>query len=255
LFGPWTIYFGPVGVNLSTFLLSLFVLVVAVIQKLRGRRTYFFEISLQLLLVSFSFITLHGRLLQYIFPIALPEHPLLDNNLTFNYFLTNILAYVVFPVLALTLLGSPVFHMLLGLKVQNAKQTITYALCGAAFIVFLFTLSHIFLSGRWITEYTHHGLILWIFLVAILSVFAQTFFFIGILFNRYLDHENKVILALISILATQSFILSSPPGIITNMAYSAAKIVVTCRTRNIYGAALMSSTLNIMDIATQILGS
>lgn len=120
--------------------------------------------------------------------------------------------------------------MLLGLKVQNAKQTITYTFCGVAFIVFPFMLSHTFFGGKWITEYTHHGLVLWIFFVTILSVFAQTFFFIGILFNRYLDHENKVILALISILATQSFILSSPPGIIINMAYSAAKIVVTCKT-------------------------
>jgi hypothetical protein len=231
------------------------VLLLAVIQKLRIRRTYFFEISLQLLLVSFSFTTLHGRLLQYIFPIALPEQPLLDNNLTFNYFLTNILAYVIFPVLTLILLGSPVSRVLLGLKVQNAKQTITYALCGAAFIVFLFMLSHTFFGGRWITEYTPQGLVLWIFLVTILSVFAQTFFFIGILFNRYLDHENKVILALISILATQSFIPSSLFGIIMNMAYSAVKIVVTCKTRNIYGAALMSFTLNLMDIATQILGS
>jgi hypothetical protein len=164
-------------------------------------------------------------LLQYIFPIALPEQPLFDNNLTFNCFLTNILAYVVFPVLTLILLGSPVSRVLLGLKVQNAKQTITYVFYGAAFIVFLFMLSHTFFGGRWITEYTHHGLVLWIFLVTILSVFAQT------------------------------FILSSPFGIIVNTAYSAVKIVVTCKTRNIYGAALMSFTLNLMDIATQILGS
>ncbi|MEM2961301.1 MAG: hypothetical protein QXU67_06815, partial [Candidatus Bathyarchaeia archaeon] len=159
MFGPWIIYLGPVGLNLSAFFLGLFVLILAIVQELRAKRTRFFEISLLIFLLSFLFPTLHGRLLQYIFPISLPEKPLLDNNLTFNYFLTNMLAYVICPVLVLILLRSPVSRMALGLKVQNAKQTALYAFFGLVFIVPIFMLSHAFFGYRWITEYTTTGLV------------------------------------------------------------------------------------------------
>ncbi|MBS7649603.1 hypothetical protein KEJ17_08190 [Candidatus Bathyarchaeota archaeon] len=191
--------------------------------------------------------------MQYIFPISLPEKPLLDNNLTFNYFLTNMLAYVICPVLVLILLRSPVSRMALGLKVQNAKQTALYAFFGLVFIVPIFMLSHAFFGYRWITEYTTTGLVLWILLVTILSVFAQTLFYIGILFIKYSDQENKLVLAIISILTTHSFILSSNLGIVTNIIYSATKIIVASKTHDIYGSVLISSALNLMDLATQIL--
>ena len=49
------------------------------------------------------------------------------------------------------------------------------------------------------------------------------------------------------------FISTSSPWIIANIVGSAAKIVVTWKTRNIYGAALMSITSNLIDIFIQIL--
>jgi len=43
-FGVWSIYFGPVGINLSIVFLGLFVLVLAIIEKLRAKRTCLFEV-------------------------------------------------------------------------------------------------------------------------------------------------------------------------------------------------------------------
>jgi len=44
----------------------------------------------------------------FILSILLPERPLIDNNLTFNYTLSNILAFMVFPLLVLILLKSDI---------------------------------------------------------------------------------------------------------------------------------------------------
>jgi hypothetical protein len=253
LFGAWPIYFGPVGINLSIIFLGLFILILAIIQKLRAKQTYLFEISFLLFLVGFLFLTLHGKLLQFIFPISLPEKPLVNNNLTFNYFLTNLLAFIVFPVLAFILLRRNVSWMKFGLKVLNLKQTMLYAFLGVAFAIFLFGFSHTLFGFRWVSEYTFNGLILWILFVTILSVFAQTFFFIGILFNKYLGHEKGFLLTIISIFAIQFFTFASLPWIITNIAGSAAKIAVTWKTRNIYGAVLMGIITNLIDITIQIL--
>lgn len=253
MFGVWNYYFGPVGINLSIILLGLFVLVLAIIKKFIGGETRLFEISYLLFLVGFLYFTLHGRLLQLPFPISVPEKPLIDNNLTFNYSLTSLLTFLVFPILLLILFRSEVSLKLFGLKVLNSKQTLFYAFCGLVFAVFLFWLSNMFFGFIWIPEYTFNGLVLWILLVSILSVFSQTFFFIGILFNRYLNRENGVLLFIISILAFQLFISASLPWIILNMVGSVAKILVTWKTRNIYGAALMSITANLIDILIQIL--
>jgi len=253
LFGAWPIYFGPVGLNLSIIFLGLFVLILAIIEKLRAKRTCLFEVSFLLFLVGFLFLTLHGRLLQPIFPISLPEKPIMDNNLTFNYALTNLLAYMVFPVLLLILLKSEVSFERVGLKVIDFKQTMLYAFFGLIFTVFSFLLSHALFGFRWIFEYTFDGLVLWILFVAVLSVFTQTFFYIGILFNKYLNRENGFLLAIISILAFQTFTQASLPWTIVSIIGSAAKIVVTWKTRNIYGAALMGITLNLIDIIIQIL--
>ena len=78
------IFFGPVGVNLGVLSLGIVVLVLAIIKKLRGKRTCLFEVSIMLFLVSFLYFTLHSRFLQSVFPISLPEMPLIDNNLTFK---------------------------------------------------------------------------------------------------------------------------------------------------------------------------
>lgn len=143
--------------------------------------------------------------------------------------------------------------MKFGLKVLNLKQTMLYAFLGVAFAIFLFGFSHTLFGFRWVSEYTFNGLILWILFVTILSVFAQTFFFIGILFNKYLGHEKGFLLTIISIFAIQFFTFASLPWIITNIAGSAAKIAVTWKTRNIYGAVLMGIITNLIDITIQIL--
>ena len=44
----------------------------------------------------------------FILSILLPERPLIDNNLTFNYTPSNILAFMVFPLLVLILLKSDI---------------------------------------------------------------------------------------------------------------------------------------------------
>jgi hypothetical protein len=242
-----------VGINVSVILLGLFVLVFAVIKKLGGKSTRLFEISSLLFLVGFLYFTLHGRLLQFIFPISIPEKPLFDNNLTFNYALTSLLTFLAFPVLLLILFRRALSWESFGLKVLNFKRTILYAFLGLVFTVFLFLGSHLFFGFRWVSEYTFSGLVLWILFVTILSIFAQTFFFVGVLFNRYLDGENSLLLAAISVLGFQMFISAPSVWVITNVLSSIAKITVTWKTRNIYGAVLMSIATNSIDIFVQIL--
>lgn len=253
LFGVWNIYFGLIGINLGIILLGLFVLALAIIQKQRVKRTCLFDVSFLLFLVGFLYPTLHGRLLQFIFPISLPEKPLVDNNLTFNYALTNLLTFLLFPAALLILLRRNVSFSDVGLKVQNLKQTAVYAFFGVIFIAALFLFSNSFFGFRWITEYTVEGVILWILFVTVISIFTQTLFFLGILFNAHLNYENGFLLAVISILANQLFISALLPWIAINIAGSAAKIVVTWKTRNIYSATLMSIALNLIDITLQIL--
>lgn len=252
-FGVWHVYFGPFGINLGVILLGLFVLVLAIIKKLRGKQTYLFEISFLLLLAGFLYHTLHGRLFLSIFPISLPEKPLVDNNLTFNYASTSLLTFLVIPVLLLIIAKRGVSLESLGLEVPDSKQTIFYIFLGVIFNVFLFSLSYTFFGFKWIPEYTVDGLVLWVLFVSILSVFTQTLFFIGILFNKYSNRENTVLLAIISVVAFQLFISAQLPWIVSNVVGSTAKIMVTWKTRNIYGAVLMSITSQLIDIFIQIL--
>lgn len=235
------------------FSLGLFVLVLAIIRKLREKRTRLFEVSFLLFLVSFLYFTLHGRLLQLPFPVSIPEKPLVDNNLTFNYATTSLLTFLVIPVLLLIIAKRDVSLESLGLEVSDSKQTIFYIFLGVIFNVFLFLLSYTFFGFKWIPEYTVDGLVLWILFVSILSVFSQTFFFIGILFNKYSNCENSILLAIIAILAFQLFISAQLPWIVSNIVGSTAKIMVTWKTRNIYGAVLMSVTSQLIDIFIQIL--
>lgn len=202
----WRVYFGPVGINLNIILFGFLVLLVAIFRRLRGKKTSLFEVSFLLFLVGFLYSTFHDRLLQYIFPVSLPEKPLLDNNLTFNYTLTGLLTFLVFPVLLLIVLKSDVSFETVGLKVSDFKKTASYALLGSFFSGFVLLLFHASFGFRWISEYSFAGLVLWVLLVTILSVFLQIFFFTGVLFHKYLNHENGFLLAAISILAFQLFI-------------------------------------------------
>ena len=253
MFGIWHIYLGPIGINLSVIFLALFVLALATIEKLRLRKTCFFEVSYLLILVGFLYFTLHGRILQLIFPISLPEKPLVDNNLTFNYTLTSLLTFIIFPILLLKILKSDVSLSRFGLKVSNFKQTILYASFGTVFAVLLFWVSNRFLGFEWVSGYTVDGLLLWVLLVNIISVFAQTFFFVGILFNSYSRNENTLLVGIISISALQFFVSTSFLWIVINVIGSVAKILVTWKSHNIYGATLMSITTNMLDILLQII--
>lgn len=252
-FGIWRVFFGPIGINVGIIFLGLFVLVLAIMKKFIGKETRLFEVSFLLFLVGFLYFTLHSRLLQLPFPVSIPEKPLVNNNLTFNYAMTSVLTFLVFPVLLLILLRSDTSLKRFGLEVLDFKQTMFYALPGLVFNVFLFLLSNALFGFKWIPEYTFDGLVLWILFVSILSVFTQTFFFIGILFNKYLNGENGFLLAIISILAFQMFISATLPWTVVNIAGSAAKIMVTWKTRNVYGAALIGITTNVVDIFVQIL--
>ena len=253
MFGVWHIYLGPIGINLGVIFLAFFVLVLAVIQKLRSRRTCFFEISYLLILVGFLYFTLHGRILQLVFPISLPEQPLVDNNLTFNYTLTSLLTFIIFPILLMKILKSDVSLSRFGLKISNFKQTILYAFFGTVFAVLLFWVSNRFLGFKWVSGYTADGLLLWVLLVNIVSVFAQTFFFVGVLFNSYSRNENTILVGIISILALQFFVSASFPWIVINIIGFVAKILVTWKSHNIYGATLMSIATNMLEILLQII--
>ncbi|MEM3465135.1 MAG: hypothetical protein QXU11_00935 [Thermoproteota archaeon] len=253
MFGVWNIYFGLIGINLGIILLGTVCLVLAIIQKQRVKRTCLFDVCFLLFLVGFLYPTLHGRLLQFIFPILLPEKPLVDNNLTFNYASTNLLTFLLFPVVLLILLRRDVSLSEIGLKVQNLKQTALYAIFGVIFIAALFLFSNSFFGFRWINGYTVEGVILWILFVTVISIFTQTLFFTGILFNAHLNYENGFLLAVISILANQLFISAPLPWIAINIAAQLQKLLVTWKTRNIYSAVLMSIASNLIDITLQIL--
>jgi len=140
-----------------------------------------------------------------------------------------------------------------GLRVSNVKQTILYASLGTVFAVLLFWISNRILGFKWVSGYTSDGLLLWILLVNIVSVFAQTFFFMGILFNSYSRNENTLLVGIISISALQFFVSASLPWVIINIIGSVAKIFVTWKSKNIYGATLMSIATNMLDILLQII--
>lgn len=251
--GVYPIYFGPIIVNLTIVFLGILVLALAIIQKIRGKRTHFFEVSLLLFLVGFLFMAIHGRLLQSILPISQPEKPLIDNNLTINYTLSNMLAYMAIPILVLILLKSDVSLEKLGLRIINLRKTTLYAVLGIIFNVFIFLVTNTFFGFTWISGYTLDGLFLWILLVAVVSVFIQTFFYIGILFNKYVTLENGFLLATISILAFQSYTsTTSYAWFVANIIGSSVKILVTWKTRNIYGATLMSVAVSLTEILIQV---
>ena len=252
-FTMWHKYFGPIGVNLGVIAVGLIALMIAIYKNRSNRKTSFFTISYHLFLAGILYFTLHGRLLQVIFPIQIPERPLIDNSLTYNYTLTSILTFIVFPQLLNILLRNDTTLEKLGLTIIDLKQTVKHTFLGLVFNTALFLISNTLFGFRWIKEYTPDGLVLWTLLVSILSVFAQTLFFNGILFNMFLDEENGILLGLISIFAFQLF--TAPPSLpwtVSNLLGSTLKVIVTWRTRNVYGATAMSIATNIIDVFIQI---
>jgi hypothetical protein len=182
----------------------------------------------------------------------MPERLLLDNNITYNYALTSLLTFIVFPQLLNILLRNDTTLEKLGLKIIDLKQTVKYTFLGLVFNTALFLISNTLFGSKWINEYTLDGLVLWVLLVSILSVFAQTLFYNGFLFNMFLDEENGILLGLISIIAYQMFIASTLPWTVSNILSLTLKIIVTWKTRNVYGATVMSITTNLIEIFMQI---
>lgn len=252
MYGVWRVFLGPVVLNLGVLILGLFVLFYSCYTKMKNRQSILFETSLLLFLVSFLYFTLHVRLLQSVFPISLPEMPLIDNNLTFNYVLTSVLTYLIFPVSILFLLRRDISLESFGLQVVDKKQTLYYVLTGSLIGVLLFLGTYTFFGHRWIPNYTLTGLILWILLVSVISGFCQTFFFVGVLFKRYLNQENTILLAILSVTAFQLFISNSLPWIIMNILTSIVKVVITLKSRNIYGAIAISIIQQLTDVFVQI---
>jgi hypothetical protein len=253
-FGAHPIYYGLIGLNVTTLFLTVVVLVIAFAVMLNRKKTRLFELSLLLFIVSFLFVTLHGRLLQYAFPISLPEKPLIDNNLTINYFLTNTLTYALFPILAIAIIEKKISAQEIGLKINYAKGTIKYTILGVFLVSSIYLLTNSFFHQQWISAYTFDGLIAWVILVTITSTFLQTLFYNGILFSRYLGKENALILGLIALFAFQSYVAPNPlPWIICNMLTVSCELFVTWKTRSIYGAVSMAITVGIIELVLQIL--
>ncbi|GEM_PF-2879128 len=252
-FGAHPTYYGLFGANLTTLLVAVAVLGVALFFKIRRKETWLFELAFLLFLLSFTFVTIHGRLLQYAFPISLPEQPLIDNNLTFNYVVTNVLAYAVIPVLAVFGWNRRVSFEELGLKVKNSRRTVEYTGLGLLFASAVFLATEFFFHQQWVIGYTTNGLIIWVVLVNVVSVFLQTLFFSGIIFNRYVGKVNVLLLAIIGVFAFQSYVSSnSLPWQVCNMLTVASKLFVTWKTKSIYGAVLIAVATGFIELALQI---
>ena len=129
------------------------------------------------------------------------------------------------------------------------KQTILCPFYGSVFSILFFLTAHTLFGFKWIPEYTFNGLVLWILLVTIPTIFAQTFLFVGILFNSYSNRENDILLhaRFVSVSGFQLSTSASLPWTVAKIIGSVAKTMVTWKTRNIYGAALMGTTSNLVD--------
>ena len=253
-FGAHPIYFGLIGFNLTAVIVAIAVLIIALIVKVRRKETWLFEIVFLLFLVSLTYMTLHGRLLQYVFPISLPEQPLIDNSLTINYFVNSVLTFMVIPLLAIFILNRKVSAENLGLKVRNAKNTAAYTAIGIAFAASLYLLADYFFHEQWVSGYTLDGLVTWVFLVTILSVFAQTLFYNGLIFNRYLGKESGLLLGLIAVFSFQSYVgPNALPWIICSMLTVSSELFVTWKTKSVYGAVLIAITVGLIELTLQII--
>ena len=144
----WREYFGPIGVNFGVIVVGLIVFIIGVYEYYSKRETCLFKISCQLFLVGILYFTLHGRLLQIVLPIQLPEKPLVDNILTINYTLTSILTFIFFPLLLNLLMRNDTKFERLGLKVASIKKMVKYTFLGLIFNIALFLTSNTFFGYK-----------------------------------------------------------------------------------------------------------
>lgn len=247
-------YFGPIGINATTIAVSLVVFGIAILLKIRHKETKLFEWALLLFLLGFVFQTFHGVIIQqYLFHISLPERPLYDNGLTLNYALTNAIAYTIVPIIAIFALNRRVTVDDLGFKVGNWKKTATYSAAGLILSSALFLATNAFFHQQWVQGYTQDGMVIWVALVSVVSVVLQTVFFVGILFNRFIRKENVLLLAVLSCLAYQSYMINSLPWQICSILTFATTLFVTWKTRNVFGACLITVAVSLIEIMSQLI--
>jgi len=239
----WHIYLDSIGVSINLLVLSLVVLSIGLYKRWKGVKTRFFSIAFLIALVGIAYFTLHGRILQLIFPISLPENPFHFMTIA-NYVTTVAFTFVVFPILFLFF-----SHQLdagkLGLRVRDGRYTVRLTVVGVcvnSLIVMFPTTISILLSWnyKWPFSPTTLDLLLWFVLVGGVATWMQVFFFLGILFHNNLDSESPILLFVLSVL---TFLMFTPLTVFTPL-YTlglGVEAYITLKTRNIYRAMFIRS--------------
>jgi len=239
----WHIYLDSVGVSVNLLVLSLVVLLIGLYKKWKGVKTRLFSMAFLIALVGIAYFSLHGRILQLIFPISLPENPFHFMTIA-NYVTTVALTFVVFPVLFL-FFSNQLDVEKLGLKVKNLRHKLRLALFGVcinSFLAALPTVISILLSWsyKWPFSPTTSDLLLWFVLVTGVATWMQIFFFLGVLFHNYVDSENPLLLFLLS---TLTFLMFTQLTVFTPLFIigHGVEAYITFKTGNIYEAMLIRS--------------
>jgi len=240
----WHIYLDSIGVSVNLLVLSLAVLLIGLYKKWKGAKTRLFSIAFLIAFVGIAYFTLHGRILQLIFPISLPENPFHFMTIA-NYFTTVALTFVVFPMLFL-FFTNQLDAGKLGFRIQDARRTVRLTMLGAcvnSFITVLPIAVSILLSWsyKWPPfSRTMTDSLLWFVLVAGVATWMQVFFFLGILFHNHIDSENPILLFLIS---TLTFLMFIPLTVFTPFFIFGLGVeaYITLKTRNVYGAMFIHS--------------
>jgi len=234
----WLWFFDSLIVNINLLIIALAVFCTGLYKRRKNARTSLFWIAFLIAFVGVAYWTLHGRLLQAIFPIALPENPF-DPLLIANYVSTVVLTFAAFPLLFLYL-SKQLDTKKLGLRIDDMKQTVRLTLFGACISIIL-TVAPVLISilasreYKWPFEPTALGLTLWFVLVTGLVTAIEVLFFFGILLHNHLDSEDPRLLFLVSAL---TFLMFIPLSIHTPffLAGLAVEAYITIKTHNIYGA-------------------
>lgn len=239
----WHIYLDSVGFNINLLIFSLVILGVGLYERRRRFKTSLLWISLLIAFVGIAYLTFHGRIFFYFFPIPLPENPF-HPNLIVNYLLTSTFTFVFFPLLFLRLSNRLDIERL-GLKIRDVRYTVRLTFIGTCGILLLSMLPIVISilvgwSYKWPFNYTTLGLTLWFILVTGVSTWMQVFFFLGILFCNYVNSENSKLLFLI---LTLTFLMFTPLSIFTPFFVTGLGIeaYMTLKTGNVYGAMLTHS--------------
>lgn len=239
----WNVPLDSMVVNINLMILSFIVLLIGLYKRRKGVRTALFSMAFLIAFVGIAYWTLHARILQLIFPISLPENPFHFMTIA-NYVTTVALTFVVFPMLFLFFSNQSDAGKL-GLRVKNARYTVRLTIFGAcvnSLITVLPTVVSISFSWgyKWPFSYTTSDLLLWFVLVTGIATWMQVFFFLGTLFNNYIDSENPILLFLLS---TLTFLMFTPLTIFTPFFILGLGVeaYITLKTRNIYGAMFIHS--------------